>query len=81
MDDVDYLQLMTSKAVFEKAADLFVCKYKSSALASIREFTEYWKSEWVDQFNGWYEGASVLMPSTNKPPTITSKKNLHCANE
>ena len=39
---------------------MFLKKHKSE-----KEFITYFKNEWVDTHDGWYEGYAELTPSTN----------------
>ncbi len=59
IDDIKTLQLSQSKEVFEAATKLFLKKHKSE-----KEFITYFKNEWVDTHDGWYEGYAELTPST-----------------
>lgn len=59
--DLDKLQLSQSHDVFDKAANLFVEKWRKVSAP----FMEYFVSEWLDKNRYWYEGARHFTPSTN----------------
>lgn len=58
MDDIDILQLPPSI----KAAAVFVKKWNQKKQ---KTFTDYFKSEWLDNNCNWYEGIADDTPSTN----------------
>lgn len=61
MADIDKLQLSRSTQIFEKAAQLFVNKWR--AVSS--DIVEYIEDEWLKQHPTWYEGYARNTPSTN----------------
>lgn len=62
MYDIDQLQLSQSDEVFDRAAKLFVDKWKAVNESFIND---YFVKEWLNHHRYWYEGAADLTPSTN----------------
>lgn len=60
LDDIEYLQLSRSTAIFENASLLFLKKY-----ADYAAFVTYFNYEWLGQNRNWYEGAAEQTPSSN----------------
>lgn len=46
------LQLSQNPAMFEKASQLFLCKYER-----FEDFTKYFAHQWLKMNRNWYEGA------------------------
>jgi len=61
--DIIDLQLSRSREEFEFATTLLFKKYENITIAAT--FFEYFKSEWIDQHDGWFEGQVLCSPSTN----------------
>ena len=57
---IKILQLSQNNEVFDDAAKLFIKKYKTE-----KDFIAYFKKEWLDTHEGWYEGYAKNTPSTN----------------
>lgn len=60
LDDIDSLQLSSSREVFEKAKPLFIEKWKHES-----KFIAYMLNQWLTSHQTWYEGVAMLTPSTN----------------
>ena len=60
IDDVMFLQLCQSQAVFQKVSELFLTKWQDE-----KHFCDYFTKEWLHKHPGWYEGYMDKYPSTN----------------
>jgi hypothetical protein len=60
LSDLDKLQLCHSDDIFKNVLELFLDKW-----AVQKEFVSYFRKQWVDKNNNWYEGSGLLIPSTN----------------
>jgi len=58
--DLDQLQLSNSEHIFLKASNLFIDKWSHQDA-----FIKYFKEEWLEKNQNWYEGAAKSAPSTN----------------
>jgi hypothetical protein len=53
------LQLTQSPEIFAAASKLLIAEYINHQDPSVVDFIQYFKSEWVDQHDNWYEGYIV----------------------
>jgi transposase-like protein len=60
LSDLDKLQLCHSDDIFKNVLELFLDKW-----AVQKESVSYFRKQWVDKNNNWYEGSGLLIPSTN----------------
>lgn len=67
--DIDHLQLAKTSADFDKAANLFVQKWRLRS----KEFIDYFTKEWLNKNRFWYEGVARNVPSTNNAQEATHK--------
>jgi hypothetical protein len=70
-DDITKLQLARNPQEFQSASDCLVNKWLKDA--DLCDFIHYFKKEYIDQRNTWYEGASLRHPSTNNSLEATNK--------
>lgn len=68
--DISQLQLSQSEEVFVYGATLFVKKWEKS----YPDFTAYFKEQYVDKHNQWFEGVAYCVPSTNVAQESTHGK-------
>lgn len=61
--DIYALQTCKSEEVFKIGAELFIKKWEANE--NVKQFISYFKKNWLDQNECWYEGAAVGYPSTN----------------
>lgn len=61
LHDIDMLQLSKSHAIFDKAANDFLEKWRKRSLA----FSEYFDSQWLQKHRFWYVGAREMTPNHN----------------
>lgn len=61
LDDINYLQIARSEAMFKKMLGLFIIKWETSE----KDFINYFRSEWIKNNPNWYEGICANVPSTN----------------
>lgn len=74
MEDIEMLQLSSSKDIFDTATSLFFKKWtKMQKNQSVLDFMSYFEKEWIDSNNGWYEGVEFYVPSTNNALEATNK--------
>ena len=78
IDEIDALQLSSSKEVFDKALPLFVKKWLQKKQT---EFVAYMKLQWFTTHQYWKEGVAHHTPSTNNALesfnlVIKKKKNF-----
>lgn len=59
--DIGVLQLSPSRAAFKKNVKLFLKKWAKTE----KEFTEYFKANWINKHCNWYEAFAAYTPSTN----------------
>jgi len=62
IDDIDKLQLASSKQVFDKALTLFIKKWLQRKQ---NKFIEYMNLQWFTTHQNWFEGTAQRVPSTN----------------
>jgi len=62
LDDIDTLQLASSKDVFDKAMSLFSKKWLQKKQ---NHFINYMKDKWLTTHQNWYEGVACNTPSQN----------------
>jgi len=62
MNDIDALQLASSKEIFDKAMPLFIKKWLTKKQ---KDFIEYMKEMWFSTHSNWYEGCAIKTPSHN----------------
>lgn len=70
MYDLDRLQLSQSDEVFDRAAEMFVAKWKPVNESFIND---YFVKEWLIRHRYWYEGAADRTPSTNNAVEATNR--------
>ena len=70
--DIYSLQLARNSQIFDKASKLFLLKWKNSN-AQVDEFLTYFQGQWLGGLNGWYEGVSLFVPSTNNALESTNR--------
>jgi hypothetical protein len=70
--DIYSLQLARNSQIFDKASKLFLLKWKNSN-TQVDEFLTYFQGEWLGGLNGWYEGVSLFVPSTNNALESTNR--------
>ena len=58
--DIDNMPLSANPDIFKESIRLFNIKWSEESV-----FLEYFRIEWVDQLDGWYEGYAIGIPSTN----------------
>lgn len=61
IDDVRRIQSASSRAIFDKMADMFCEKWKDLE----PNFIEYFRSQWLGSLANWFEGSAIYTPSTN----------------
>jgi len=61
--DISFLQLSDSPEEFARAKDLWITKWSSEKEAS--QFVEYFKTQYLDQRSGWFQGIAPGHPLTN----------------
>ena len=64
-EDINQLQILSSKDVFWKGIELFQKIWESEETSGVREFLHYFKSQWITSNYGWFEAYSPSCPSTN----------------
>jgi len=69
-DDIYQLQLANSEEEFEAASALWLKKWQNNA--DTHDFIQYFKDEYFDKLNGWYEGRAPGYPSTNNSLEATN---------
>jgi hypothetical protein len=65
LTDIKVLQLALSPKQFTVASRLFIMKYSHNPNPNIRQFLDYFQTEWLLKHPGWYEGYLEGCPSTN----------------
>ncbi|CAF0857349.1 unnamed protein product [Rotaria sordida] len=68
MNDIETLQLSKNKKTFNIATRLFLKKWEKQ-----ERCIQYLSSEWLESKNGWYEGLSMYVPSTNNALEATNR--------
>lgn len=68
--DIKILQLSQSKETFQKGSELLIAKWNTKQPA----FMKYFEDNFVKQRSNWYEGFSMLSPSTNNALESTNGK-------
>ena len=63
LTDLETLQLSSNPEIFAKAKQLFIKKW--GAQKKQKEFLKYMNEQWFRTHETWYEGAALLVPSTN----------------
>lgn len=63
--DITTLQACQDETSFQKAAVLFFKKWGASEDPQVADFMDYFRAQWVDKNNAWFEGAALGQPSTN----------------
>lgn len=61
LKDIGILQLSPSRSMFKKNVKLFLRKWRKEE----KEFTTYFKSNWINKHCNWYESFADYTPSTN----------------
>jgi hypothetical protein len=63
--DIKAIQLSNTQSIFEKACELFLKKWGSASLVSeaVINFLTYFKENWVEKKDSWYEGYAIGIPS------------------
>lgn len=67
--DLDKLQLSRTTGDFDKAANLFIEKWRKHS----EDFANYFTNEWLNKNRLWYEGVARNVPSTNNAQEATHK--------
>lgn len=77
--DLDKLQLSKNKETFDKAAYLFVEKWKTISADAMT----YFELEWLRKNRFWYEGVEINTPSTNNAVEVANRliKDEHTLRE
>lgn len=70
--DIVNLQLAKSRPEFEYAKLLLLKKYNLNP--SVTAFMQYFKNEWLETRDGWFEGEAEGMPSTNNGLESTNNR-------
>lgn len=68
LKDIKILQLAPSMQVFKTGSDLLFNKW----IEKEPEFMQYFKPQWLDKNNTWFEGAKNFTPSTNNALEATN---------
>ena len=68
ISDIEKLQICNSSHSFQLALELFLKRHEKH-----KGLIEYFKSEWLTAYSGWYEGYSQYTPSTNNALEATNK--------
>lgn len=63
--DIHALQTCNDETTFLKASELFLKKWEMTDEDGIKDFIDYFRSQWLHKNFNWYEGISVGYPSTN----------------
>lgn len=67
--DLDKLQLARTNEDFDRAADLYIEKWRKES----EDFVKYFTNEWLIKNRFWYEGVARNVPSTNNAQEATHK--------
>jgi hypothetical protein len=72
--DIDQLQLCRSEDEFIFACNLFFSKWrKETDNKSVNDFLDYFKQNYIEQRDKWFEGAAVGYPKTNNGLEATNR--------
>jgi hypothetical protein len=63
--DISTLQMAANREIFLKAVDLFFCKWKKYSDPRVVDFLTYFREQWIEKNENWFEGAAPGYPSTN----------------
>lgn len=76
---MDKLQLSKNNETFDKAAYLFVEKWKTISADAMA----YFELEWLRKNRFWYEGVEINTPSTNNAVEVANRliKDEHTLRE
>lgn len=79
LDDLDMLQLSKNNETFDRAATLFVEKWRIVSADAM----DYFTLEWLRKNRFWYEGVKVNTPSTNNAIEVANRiiKDEHTLRE
>lgn len=61
LEDIRYMHLAPNREKFDMMSILFLKKWKNIE----KNFTEYFKKEWLGDHSNWFEGAAEFVPSHN----------------
>ena len=73
LHDIALLQRSPNEEIFNLASLLFLKKWKENRDSNVLSFLDYFKTQWLDENSGWYEGLAVGYPSTNNGLEATNR--------